>query len=571
MLTHLWEWVREDLPWLTAGAALAAGAAALAVLAPSAVGNLQDAAARKENVVPALSALAGLVLGRFALEYGASSVITGACQNVADRVRLQLFAQLLRSDIAFFDSSSTGRLAKHLDSDVKEVRDAVRDMANKGVRAATSTAGGLATLLWVSPALTGVLVALMAPLVLAGNIYGSHMRHLAAMSSDASAVAAGVSAESLANVRVVRSFNAEGREAARYGASLRDASERSRDVAAAVSLFRGGATLALNVVVGVVLAGGAALVSAGSLTQGQVAAFAVHTLGLSSSLEAVSLQVNSANKALGAATRLSRMLDAEPTANAAGGDRPAELHGDVEWRGTSFAYPSRPSAKVLDGLTLSVPRGQTLALVGSSGAGKSTAGQLLLRLYDPDAGAVLVDGRDLRELDPRWYRDHVSVVPQHPVLFAATVRDNVLYGKPGASAEEVDRALREAQCDFVFELPQGADTMLAEGGGSLSGGQKQRLSLARALVRDPRILLLDEATAALDAESEGKVQEALERACAARKRTVVVIAHRLSTVRMADCIAVMDRGRVVEQGSHSELLRKGGAYASLVRKQTGAP
>ncbi len=570
MVTHLWEWVRPELPWLVAGAALAVGAAALSVLAPGAVGRLQDSAASGSSPVPALVTLGGLVLGRFALEYGASTVITASCQNVADRMRMELFSQLLRSDIAFFDASSTGQLAKHLDSDVKQVRDAIRDVASKGVRAAATTVGGLATLLWLSPTLTGGLVVLLAPLVLAGNLFGAHMRRLASASSDASAAAAGVASESLANVRVVRAFNAEPAEQRRYGDALKVASDRSRDVAQAVSFFAGGATLALNAVTGAVLAGGSALVAAGAMTQGQVGTFLVHTLGLSGSLEAVSLQVNGTNKALGAATRLSNMLDAKPTANAPGGAQPGPLEGDIEWRGVGFAYPSRPSAKVLDDLSLSVKRGSTLALVGGSGAGKSTAGQLLLRFYDPDAGAVLVDGHDLRDVDPRWYRESVAVVPQHPLLFAASVLDNVLYGKPDATRAQVENALREAQCDFVFDLPEGLDTVLSEGGGSLSGGQKQRLSLARALVRDPRILLLDEATAALDAESEGKVQAALERACQARRRTVVVIAHRLSTVRMADSIAVLQRGRVVEQGTHAELLRRGGAYASLVQKQRGA-
>lgn len=569
MLSHLYDWIQGDFVRLAMGALLAAGAAAMALLTPGMVGQLQDAIGKNESPVPALSKLCGLVIGRFALEYAATSVITFSCQNVADRMRLQLFHNLLRADIAFFDASRTGRLSKHLDADVKEIRDALRDITGSGVIALTSTVGGLATLFWISPLLAGGLMALMVPLVVAGNAFGGWMRHLASLSSDASAASAGVATESLANVRVVRAFNAEAIEEERYRAALASASVQSRAVGQAISFFRGGVTLALNGLVAAVLAAGGVLVGRDQLTQGQVASFLVHTLRLSQSVESVSVLVNKANRALGAATRLSQMLDTQPEANRTGGDIPASrsVGGDVEWRDVSFAYPARPGVKVLNGLNLRVERGSTVALVGASGAGKSTAGQLLLRFYEPDSGTVTVDGHSLGDLDAGWYREHVAVVPQHPVLFAASVRDNIRYGKPDATDEEVMEALKAAQCDFVFALPEGLDTELAEGGGSLSGGQRQRLNIARALVRKPKILLLDEATASLDSESERKVQRALEEACRERKRTVVVIAHRLSTVRMADSIAVLSGGRVVEQGKHAELLKQNGAYAALVSQQ----
>jgi ABC-type multidrug transport system fused ATPase/permease subunit len=251
-----------------------------------------------------------------------------------------------------------------------------------------------------------------------------------------------------------------------------------------------------------------------------------------------------------------------------GGATPSDVHGDVEFQSVTFCYPSRPDARVLNGLSLHVRRGGTVALVGASGSGKSTVVALVERFYDPSEGAVLLDGRDVREVNLKWLRRQVGLVSQEPVLFSVSVGENIRYGREDASEEEVEEAARQANAlDFVRGLPEGFATLCGERGAQMSGGQKQRIAIARALVRDPRILLLDEATSALDSESERLVQAALEGVMGGR--TVLLVAHRLSTVRGAERIAVLEGGRVAEEGSHEELLAARGAYWALVRQQLG--
>jgi ATP-binding cassette subfamily B protein len=315
-----------------------------------------------------------------------------------------------------------------------------------------------------------------------------------------------------------------------------------------------------------VLGYGGRLVARGELTPGALTAFLVYTLLIAMSLGALGEIYADAMRGLGAADRVFALMDRVPAMALTGGHRPGASEGRIALERVRFAYPTRPDTEVLSGIDLDVASGEVVALVGASGAGKSTVAALICRLYDPVEGRVLLDGRDLRDLDPAWLRAQIGVVPQEPVLFSASIEENVRYGRPGATQAEVVEACRAAHADaFVRGFPDGYATRVGERGQQLSGGQRQRIAIARAVLKDPRILLLDEATSALDAESEALVQDALERLM--RGRTAVVIAHRLSTVARADRVVVLEAGKVVESGAHSALMARGGTYRRLVEKQ----
>jgi ATP-binding cassette subfamily B protein len=318
--------------------------------------------------------------------------------------------------------------------------------------------------------------------------------------------------------------------------------------------------------VGVILWVGGHDVFAGRLSAGELSAFVFYAFIVATGAGTVSEVWGELQRAAGATERLMEILDARPAIRAPAAPAPRPLHLGIAFDQVTFSYPARPGTPALDRFSLEVSQGERVALVGPSGAGKTTMLSLLLRFYDPQTGSLRVGGTDLREFDPAALRQLMAVVPQDPVIFAASVLDNVRYGRPGASREEAERACEQAfALEFIDRLPQGLDTVLGERGVTLSGGQRQRLSIARALLADRPLLLLDEATSSLDAASERMVQQALE--ALERGRTTLVIAHRLATVQHADRIVVIDRGRLVAQGTHADLMKQGGLYANLAALQ----
>ena len=338
----------------------------------------------------------------------------------------------------------------------------------------------------------------------------------------------------------------------------------------AIALFLGATSLAGYGAVALVLWFGGRLVARDAMTVGELTSFILYTLIVAFSLSALGDLWADLMRAGGASERVFELLERVPAIPVSGGERPVRMEGRVELVGVTFAYPARSETRVLHGIDLKVTPGEVVALVGPSGGGKSTIASLLLRLYDPTLGAVRLDGRDLRELDPGWLREQIGVVAQEPVLFSTTIAANIRYGRPEASDDEVEAAARAANAhQFVAALPEGYLTEVGERGVQLSGGQRQRVAIARAILKDPRLLLLDEATSALDAESEALVRDALARLL--EGRTAVVIAHRLSTVRDADRVVVVDEGRIVESGSHDELVGSEGVYRRLVEKQLLIP
>jgi len=311
---------------------------------------------------------------------------------------------------------------------------------------------------------------------------------------------------------------------------------------------------------------GGVLVFDGRLTVGQLTSFLIYTLTVAMSLGALADVWGDFMRAAGAAERVFELIDREPTIPLTGGLTPAKVEGRVEYQDVVFAYPARPDAPVLSGVSLTLAPGEAVALVGHSGAGKSTLSHLLARFYDPSSGCIRLDGRDLRELDPSWLRRQVGVVSQEPLLFSSSIADNIRYGRTDATDAQVEAAARAANAhEFISRFPDGYRTKVGERGVQLSGGQKQRVAIARAVLKDPRLLVLDEATSALDAESEHLVQEALDRLL--EGRTTLVIAHRLSTVKSADRVVVLDGGRVVQQGTHATLQGEVGLYRKLLERQ----
>jgi ATP-binding cassette subfamily B protein len=514
---------------------------------------------RAALAMAAIAAVQGLAI---AARYALFSL---AGERAVARLRGDLYRAVLDQEIAFFDERRTGELTSRLASDTATLQSAVSANVSMALRHLASMVGAIALLAFTSPRLTLVMLAVVPPVAVGGVRYGRRVRRLARDVQDALAEAGEIAEETISGVRTVRAFDAEEREVRRYRAAIDRALAVARRRIVAGASFLGGASTGGYLAAALVLWYGGHLVARGALTPGSLTSFLVYTLIVAMSAGSLADLWAEMMKASGAAERIFEIQDRVP-AVPQGGATLARVAGAIAWDGVEFAYPSRPDVPVLQGVDLAIAPGEVVALVGASGAGKSTLAALLSRLYDPQRGAVRLDGHDLRGLDPRWVRRQIGVVSQEPILFSGTVAENVRYGRPAATDAEVEAAVRAANAhDFVVRFPDGYATRVGERGVQLSGGQKQRVAIARALLEDPRVLVLDEATSALDAQSEHLVQEALERLM--RGRTTLVIAHRLSTVLRADRVVVLQAGRVVQLGSHATLMAQDGPYRRLVERQ----
>jgi ATP-binding cassette subfamily B protein len=575
--------LREELPALTAGTVLLVIGAGLALVYPQGIRAIVDGAVTGRDPAQVLRIallLAGLALLQGAAISGRHYLFSVAGERGVRRVRERLYASLVSQDIGFFDASRTGELVSRLGTDCATLQNLVSAQVSMSFRHVITALGALVLLFFTSPRLTLLMLCVVPPVAIGAVWYGRKVRALARRYQDALADASHVAEESLSAIRTVRAFVAEDAERARYRQAVDDAYEAARRRALAGSGFMGAASAGGYGAMAAVLGYGGVLVARGSLTPGALTAFLVYTLFIAMSLGALAELWAEAMRGLGAADRVFALMDREPSMPLRGGavpGHPARTTGPndgllptrgarITFEQVRFSYPTRPDVPVLSGLDLEIVGGEVVALVGASGAGKSTIAALVGRLYDPASGRILLDGHDLRGLDPAWLRGQIGVVPQEPVLFSATVEENVRYGRPGASRDEVVAACRAAHADaFIRSFPEGYDTKVGERGQQLSGGQRQRVAIARAVLKDPRILLLDEATSALDAESEALVQDALEKLMVGR--TALVIAHRLSTVARADRVVVLEAGRVAESGAHAALMQRGGTYRRLVERQ----
>jgi ATP-binding cassette subfamily B protein len=488
-------------------------------------------------------------------------------ERVVGDLRLRVQDNLLRLSPGFFETNSPKEISSRMTSDTAVIEQVVGTTVSVALRNLITGVGGVIYLFFLAPALTAGLIVAIPLVVLPIVWFGRRLRRVSRTSQDRVADIGAITAEVLGAVRVVQAFNQEDRERARFA----EAVDRTFQTARRRITTRAAMTATIMVLVfgalTVLMWRGALAVASGDIGGGTIAAFVITGGLVAGSFGALSEVYGDLLRGAGAASRLNELLNERPSI--APPARPVTLpepRGQIAFERVTFRYPSRPEQAALLDFSLTVEPGETVAIVGPSGAGKSTLFQLAERFYDPMAGTVKIDGVPLASADPAEVRRRIALVPQEGVLFAASARDNLRYGNWQASDEAIWEAARAANAEaFLRELPQGLDTFLGEDGGRLSGGQRQRVAIARALLRDAPILLLDEATSALDAESERLVQVALDRLMASR--TTLVIAHRLATVRQADRIVVMDRGRIVEQGRHDQLASAGGLYARLASLQ----
>ncbi|WP_243613227.1 ABC transporter transmembrane domain-containing protein [Shimia aestuarii] len=486
---------------------------------------------------------------------------------VAD-IRKAVFDRMIGMSPVFYEKIMTGEVLSRITTDTTVIQTVVGSSVSIALRNVLLFFGGLALMLLTSPKLTGLVLLVVPVVIVPILVLGRRLRKLSRENQDWIAESSGNASEALTSAQTVQAFTGEAAARKTFGSvtdlSLDAAMRRinTRAVMTMIVIF-----LIFSGVVGVLWMG-ARDVRAGGMSIGMLVQFVIYSVMVAGAVGALSEIWGELQRAAGATERLVELLHVEDAIidPAVPKALPNPVEGRIRFDAVHFAYPSRPGVQALDGVSFEIAPGETVAVVGPSGAGKSTIIQLMQRFYDPDSGQVCLDGVSLSDMERATFRKEMALVPQDPVVFAASARENIRFGRPDASDAEVEAAAKAAAAhDFIMALPEGYDSYVGERGVMLSGGQKQRIAIARAILRDAPVLLLDEATSALDAESERAVQNAVDEM--ARSRTTIIVAHRLATVKKADRILVMEEGRIVAQGSHDDLVAEGGLYARLARLQ----
>lgn len=517
-----------------------------------------------------LNSIILILIGIFVLQalfnFGRTYYLGLVGEGVVADLRKALFTHLIGLPVPFFEDRKTGEITSRLTSDVGTLQTLVSTAMANFVNQLILLLGGAVVLFVINARLTLLMLAIVPAVIIAGAFFGRRLRQISTLFQDRVADANASAEEAIQGIRVVKSFTAEAKEAKRYADQIDDSFELGRRRALVRAIFIPSIIMAMFIGISVVLWYGGRQVVQGALLPGDLIAFLFLTIFIAGSVASFTGLYSQVQEAIGASKRIFELLDTDADVQTRGQPTTlGEVDGHVRFEGVGFRYRDREEL-VLEDIDLEARPGEVVALVGPSGAGKSTLVTLLPRFYDPDDGRILLDGVDLRDIALDELRRNIGIVPQETQLFSGTIAENILYGRPAASHEDVVAAARAANAhDFVASFPAGYDTIVGERGVKLSGGQRQRVSIARALLKNPRILVLDEATSSLDSESEALVQAALEHLMTGR--TTFVIAHRLSTIVGADRIVVLDGGRIHEQGSHAELFASDGLYRSLYARQ----
>ena len=514
------------------------------------------------------SILLGILAIGAAANYGRIIILRVVGERIVARLRSRLFKQTYVQNAEFFDANRTGDLISRLSSDTIIVGKSITQNLSDGLRALVSGAAGFGLMAWVSLKLTGVLTLLFPPVAIGAFFYGRAIRNLSRKIQKNVGTLTKIAEERLGNVRTSQAFAGEILEVHRYNTQVRKIFDLGLKESLISATFFSSTGFMGNMTILTLLYIGGGMVSSGTITIGELTSFLMYTAYAGSSLFGLSSFYSELMKGVGAASRLFELQDRQPTLSPTAGLPVNSARGPIRFENLTFSYPTRPAVKIFRDLDFEIPQGSNVAVVGPSGGGKSTIASLILRFYSPSEGRILIDGKDITTMNIKSLRRRVGIVSQEPVLFSGSIAENIAYGKPNATRAEIMRAARKANCRFISDFPDGLDTSVGARGTQLSGGQKQRIAIARALVKDPDILILDEATSALDAESETLVNEALA-SLLKGSNTTISIAHRLSTIKRSDTIICLGSdGRVAEMGPYRELSqRPDGAFTKLMEWQ----
>ncbi|CAK7264111.1 ATP-binding cassette permease mdl1 [Sporothrix epigloea] len=553
---------RPEFRWLAVAFLFLLFSSGVSMSIPFSIGRLLDLATK--GAIDDVRIL-GLTMNQFFVAFGAVLTVGAFAsflriiilrivgERVVSRMRAQLYRRTYTQDAEFFDANRVGDLISRLGSDTVIVGKSITHNLSDGMRAIVSGSAGLAAMLWLSPKLSSILLIMFPPIAVGAVLYGRVIRNISRRIQRNLGTLTKIAEERLGNIRTSQAFAGEIQEVSRYNKQVRKIFSLGRRESLISAAYFGANGWMGNMTILALLIVGGNLVRYGSMSVGDLTSFMMYTAFAGSSLFNISGFYSELMKGAGAATRLFELLDRDPGIHTTIGSKVKSAQGPISFSNVTFAYPTRPAVNIFQGLDFTIPSGSNVCIVGPSGGGKSTVASLLLRFYDPSQGCITINGIDLKTFNVKSLRRRIGMVAQEPVLFSGTIAENISYGKPTASRAEIIAAAQKANCQFISDFPDGLETHVGPRGAQLSGGQKQRIAIARALLKDPDILILDEATSALDAESETLVNAALAELLKGRS-TTISIAHRLSTIKRSDQIIVLsNQGTVAETGRYADL------------------